>query len=216
MLLRLCDQLWIKVYFKKFIARIFPEYTIGGLVELAPKRSGLEDTLSGISSASESGTPISGAPAPLKNTQKAQGRPTFIALPERDSFFAAGVANPSMPPSPGVHRALTQPSLSPDPSLHLENPLHALVVDDDFITRQLMSRLLTRLGVSVTCAENGAVALDLILGTENSAATSSPSSPNDARTSSNSPDVKLAPPSSSGPLHAHPFDVVFLDNQMVS
>ncbi|KAI0318763.1 hypothetical protein OF83DRAFT_1231076 [Amylostereum chailletii] len=42
--------------------------------------------------------------------------------------------------------------------------LQVLVVDDDPLTRMLMSRMLTRLGCKVTTAENGEVALDLLLG----------------------------------------------------
>jgi CheY-like chemotaxis protein len=38
-----------------------------------------------------------------------------------------------------------------------------LVVDDDQLTRTLMTRLLTRLGCKVSTAENGEVALDMVL-----------------------------------------------------
>jgi CheY-like chemotaxis protein len=38
-----------------------------------------------------------------------------------------------------------------------------LVVDDDALTRTMMSRLLTRLGCVVTTAENGEVALEMVL-----------------------------------------------------
>ncbi|WVO16425.1 hypothetical protein L204_104101 [Cryptococcus depauperatus] len=41
-------------------------------------------------------------------------------------------------------------------------PLQCLVVDDDKLTRMLMSRMITRLGHVVTTAENGKVALDMI------------------------------------------------------
>jgi len=42
--------------------------------------------------------------------------------------------------------------------------LRVLVVDDDQLTRTLMSRLLTRLGCKVSTAENGEIALDMLLG----------------------------------------------------
>lgn len=42
-------------------------------------------------------------------------------------------------------------------------PLRVLIVDDDPLTRKLMSRLMVRLGCVATTAENGQVALDLIL-----------------------------------------------------
>ena len=41
--------------------------------------------------------------------------------------------------------------------------MRVLVVDDDPLTRKLMSRMLARLGCKVTTAENGEIALDLIL-----------------------------------------------------
>jgi CheY-like chemotaxis protein len=40
--------------------------------------------------------------------------------------------------------------------------LNVLVVDDDALTRKLMSRMLTRLGHTVTQAEDGAGALKMI------------------------------------------------------
>ncbi|WVR07277.1 hypothetical protein IAU60_004318 [Kwoniella sp. DSM 27419] len=70
----------------------------------------------------------------------------------------------------------------PEPSPEL--PLCALVVDDDKLTRMLMSRMLTRLGHQVSTAENGKVAFDMIRD-------SFEQKPN-----------------------APKFDVIFLDNQM--
>ncbi len=48
-------------------------------------------------------------------------------------------------------------------ALNIEAGLPVLVVDDDPITRTLMKRVLTRLGCQVTCAENGGVALEILL-----------------------------------------------------
>jgi CheY-like chemotaxis protein len=48
--------------------------------------------------------------------------------------------------------------------VNVEYGLNVLVVDDDFLTRALMTRILTRLGCKVTTAENGEMAIDLILG----------------------------------------------------
>ncbi|GAA5990830.1 hypothetical protein JCM10908_000037 [Rhodotorula pacifica] len=42
-------------------------------------------------------------------------------------------------------------------------PLKVLVVDDDMLTRRLMSRMMLRLGCEVETAENGKIALDMIL-----------------------------------------------------
>jgi osomolarity two-component system sensor histidine kinase SLN1 len=87
--------------------------------------------------------------------------------------------------------------------------LPVLVVDDDPLTRTLMKRILTRLGCQVSCAENGEVALEMILGQRISA----------GATPSSDASVNL------GPIleqlsELKPFDpegkfaVVFLDNQM--
>ncbi|KIR40777.1 two-component system sensor protein [Cryptococcus deuterogattii 99/473] len=57
----------------------------------------------------------------------------------------------------GVQR---QPETKEDPPA--EMPLSSLVVDDDKLTRMLMSRMLTRLGHRVTTAENGKIASEMI------------------------------------------------------
>ncbi|GAA6001123.1 uncharacterized protein JCM10292_006385 [Rhodotorula paludigena] len=44
-----------------------------------------------------------------------------------------------------------------------DGPLKVLVVDDDTLTRRLMSRMMLRLGCEVETAENGKIALDMIL-----------------------------------------------------
>lgn len=57
-------------------------------------------------------------------------------------------------------------------------------VDDDSLTRRLMSRLLSRLGCNVQSAENGAIALEMLLGKEET------------------------------PTLTSEFDITFLDNQV--
>lgn len=49
-------------------------------------------------------------------------------------------------------------------ALNILPGLPVLVVDDDLITRMMMKRVLTRLGCKVTCAENGEMALELMVG----------------------------------------------------
>ncbi|GAA5885713.1 hypothetical protein JCM6882_007538 [Rhodosporidiobolus microsporus] len=44
-----------------------------------------------------------------------------------------------------------------------DGPLNVLVVDDDALTRKLMSRMMERLGCKVSTAENGKIALDMLL-----------------------------------------------------
>lgn len=53
---------------------------------------------------------------------------------------------------------------SSSPAINIEPGLPVLVVDDDPLTRTLMKRILTRLGCQVSTAENGEVALEMILG----------------------------------------------------
>ena len=91
------------------------------------------------------------------------------------------------------------------PSVSYEQGMQVLVVDDDPLTRKLMTRMLTRLGCKVTTAENGEIALDLIL---NPAATRPTPSSEDTGSSSGLLDGAVS--SSDEPRYA----VVFLDNQM--
>ncbi|WWD17522.1 hypothetical protein CI109_101963 [Kwoniella shandongensis] len=85
-------------------------------------------------------------------------------------------SSPLRPTQTQEQMALPPPS--PEP------PMCTLVVDDDKLTRMLMSRMLTRLGHQVTTAENGKIALGMIRDSFEQA-------PNSPR-----------------------FDIVFLDNQM--
>jgi hypothetical protein len=59
------------------------------------------------------------------------------------------------------------PMPTPSPPLGATPPaelLRVLVVDDDALTRMLMTRMLERMGCRVTTAENGEVALERIVG----------------------------------------------------
>lgn len=86
------------------------------------------------------------------------------------------------------------PSLRRGLSVVFEPPMIVLVVDDDRLTRTIMSRTLSRLGCHVSTAENGEVALEMIVG----------------RT------FRRAQELDEDPEHddASRYDVVFLDNQM--
>jgi osomolarity two-component system, sensor histidine kinase SLN1 len=67
--------------------------------------------------------------------------------------------------------AQVKPRLRPPPSLEGSDGSHSvvppglpvLVVDDDALTRTLMTRMLSRLGCKVTTAENGEIALEMVL-----------------------------------------------------
>jgi osomolarity two-component system, sensor histidine kinase SLN1 len=81
--------------------------------------------------------------------------------------------------------------------------LSVLIVDDDEVTRRMMSRLLSRFGCKTAVAENGRIALEMILGSdwvyndENGFTRTNPDE------------------SDSMPIQSEPFyNVVFMDNQM--
>ncbi|KAI8995219.1 hypothetical protein BD414DRAFT_234700 [Trametes punicea] len=91
-----------------------------------------------------------------------------------------------------------------------EQRLNVLVVDDDPLTRKLMSRMLTRLGCKVTTAENGEVALELIL--TGHAQRETPSSED---TGSGGLSLEgVGAPGTGGAVDEYRYAVVFLDNQM--
>jgi CheY-like chemotaxis protein len=89
-------------------------------------------------------------------------------------------------------------------------PIIVLVVDDDRLTRTVMSRMLTRLGCTVSTAENGEIALEMIvsgLGTL------------EARDGPNSRVFNLGHDgemnqNGEGRENGYAYDAIFLDNQM--
>ena len=131
-------------------------------------------------------------------------RPTYIHLPPRSSF--------SIPVSTLTNR----PNGGTESSSHTNLPgqlnicLRVLVVDDDHLTRTLMKRMLTRMGCRVTTAENGDIALELILAEQGL----TPSSLTSAR---NGPILEQAHPAHPPPPLSDDegrYAVIFLDNQM--
>ncbi|KAI0628055.1 hypothetical protein C8Q77DRAFT_1245956 [Trametes polyzona] len=87
-----------------------------------------------------------------------------------------------------------------------ESKLNVLVVDDDPLTRKLMSRMLRRIGCKVTTAENGEVALDLIL--HGHAQRETPSSEDTGSGGLSMEGMAF------GSSDEYRYAVVFLDNQM--
>lgn len=82
-------------------------------------------------------------------------------IPETDA------QRPPPQPAPAVASAPTpsRPAKVKDKDdMSIPPGLDVLVVDDDPLTRMLMTRLLTRLGCKVATAENGELALEMILG----------------------------------------------------
>lgn len=116
--------------------------------------------------------------------------------------LSAGTTN-TLPSQAGSGSAAGTPGSLQMP---LEAKLNILVVDDDQLTRKLMSRMLTRMGCKVTTAENGEVALDLIL--HGHAQRETPSS-EDTGCGGLSMDGVV-----SGAMEEYRYAVVFLDNQM--
>ncbi|CAE6529714.1 unnamed protein product [Rhizoctonia solani] len=139
-------------------------------------------------------------------------------------------------PKPSAHRSMPSesslpPLKSPAPapsngspvrptagSTESLSPLRVLVVDDDSLTRRLMTRMLTRLGCTVENAENGQIALDMLLAplptpqsqrTQSSAGFPSPLSAS----------MEQSTPASGAPWSGweygeSKYDIVFLDNHM--
>jgi len=135
-------------------------------------------------------------------------RPTYVELPSPGAFMldASVAGSPITPASPHTPFSLTHSRKSSASPTVFDPSLDVLVVDDDPLTRMLMKRLLSRVGCSVSTAENGEIALEMILGTRTSNCT--PSADN---------------PASMGPILEQPFSArseesryhaIFLDNQM--
>lgn len=112
----------------------------------------------------------------------ATGSPVVSPSPEPRPASAAAAIGPAAAPAPtqvptssasASHVPLTSARVgsaaagkatAPANKLGIEGPpLKILVVDDDTLTRRLMSRMMLRLGCEVETAENGKIALDMIL-----------------------------------------------------
>jgi len=161
-------------------------------------------------------------------------RPTFVQLPSPRAF-AIETHLPVCTPS-----ALSSHSTSSTSPLVLFDATHArgspssinagmnfepaagmcvLVVDDDSLTRTLMKRILTRLGCHVSVAENGEIALEMILGRRISMPLLTPSSDYSKREAKPILEQEVTSQSTSastptGYVEEYKYAVVFLDNQM--
>ena len=130
----------------------------------------------------------------------------------------------SLPPVPHLVASQSAPAplessaASPSASIVLTTHssirgIRVLVVDDDEITRKLMMRMLTRLGCTVTLAENGKIALEKILGGAIPQNVLRGEPGTGMGMSTGRPPVQIEPI----PLEkqVYLFDIIFLDNQMV-
>lgn len=132
----------------------------------------------------------------------------------------ATLSTSSAPPAPQTAPASSSPSTTLSRSSALgfpDGPLKVLVVDDDALTRKLMARLLTRLGCVISTAENGAIALEMMLdqrsqqgGSSGTIESSSSAAEGGASNESDNPGMGIDPRH----VSERNFDVVFLDNQV--
>ncbi|SGZ17181.1 BQ5605_C020g09101 [Microbotryum silenes-dioicae] len=160
---------------------------------------------------------LSSASAPATMFSSGPSTPTMYASTSMNSSTVTRTVSPVATPS-GTVMVGTMPSAAARKSAALEfadGALRVLVVDDDMLTRKLMSRMLERLGCLVSTAENGAVALDMLLGPENS-------SPPESGTIGSSFSMKnisslpIMPTDVNPPILSMPpsYGITFLDNQM--
>ena len=146
--------------------------TIGELssgTQLGPPLVAGTSSLSAHSLAECSGTPtiVKGNSKGL--VQKNQSPPRFSDSGSRVPLHAATSLSPASV-EPAASSLISPVQGSPAPSLRrglsavFEPPMIVLVVDDDRLTRTIMSRTLSRLGCHVSTAENGEIALEMIVG----------------------------------------------------
>ncbi|KZO92222.1 hypothetical protein CALVIDRAFT_487979, partial [Calocera viscosa TUFC12733] len=185
-----------------------------GMVELTSRRAGAVS--------SPSGTIRSGEPSP--NMQEAFSPQSIASLlppvsqnagqaeangsPRKPTFEGTLLSTPL--DSPPNLQAASPGRSTPQQSPPAEDPLPVLVVDDDHLTRRLMARMLTRLGCIADVAEDGAIALNMLLG-QNPAARALRADPFYAGAA-----IPPPPPESEDEekIDEHKYGVVFLDNQM--
>ena len=98
-------------------------------------------------------------PAPHSHISSSSAPAEVTRAPSQTS---APVVSPKPLPARATPRALA-PKPGAGKLEFADGPLKVLVVDDDTLTRKLMSRMMQRLGCEVETAENGKIALDMIL-----------------------------------------------------
>jgi len=169
---------------------------------------------------------LSVIPSPEETSKPASGqRPTYVRLPSPQTFSTDEVQSvPTESTSSHSNRSASNLKMfdtnftrsSPSASfstLNIEVGMPVLVVDDDLLTRTLMKRILTRLGCQVSCAENGEVALEMILGQRISSISGTSSTPGSDISGKNA--GPILEQQQQQPVSAQSkYAVVFLDNQM--
>ncbi|KAH9057453.1 hypothetical protein EDB87DRAFT_1565234 [Lactarius vividus] len=109
-------------------------------------------------------------PSPVSLQEALDAPPCASQNPEVLVTFATPrQPSPVLANPPDIAGPLLQPrrsrssSRSEEPPTMVPTGLRVLVVDDDALTRTLMTRMLARLGCKVSTAENGEVALEMVL-----------------------------------------------------
>ncbi|PCH36400.1 hybrid sensor histidine kinase [Wolfiporia cocos MD-104 SS10] len=180
----------------------------GGLVEISTQRGERQSVLTRTIGDPSTGTgaigdditpPSLSEPPPLeKDDSSATVRPRLDQLPKPQAFTVDGPLSPATSSVTSSSQTGTAASTSGG-----ESPLRVLVVDDDPLTRKLMSRMLTRIGCRVMTAENGEIALEMILGSGQHATPSSEDTGSAGLSADASPGGD-----------EYRYQVIFLDNQM--
>lgn len=112
-------------------------------------------------------TVLDGSRQETPRPSHSENEPAKPAENELRPPIAAGQSN-SCPALPVSASLPTDPSPQPSTSANasIDRPLNVLIVDDDGLTRKLMSRMLQRQGCNISTAEDGQYALDLLLEPE--------------------------------------------------
>jgi len=173
--------------------------------DIRPMPCHRETSVDSEGSAVRKGHPEGETPSPSKSPT---AKPSmFLAMPDPKSF---GVGHdprtPSEDPlsSPFTSGGSSCTDRCPSPMVLSDSQqmMEVLVVDDDPLTRTLMKRMLSRMGCQVSTAENGEVALEMILGAAHTSDSHDSPVPADALSG-----AAVIPPEDK-------YAVVFLDNQM--
>lgn len=110
-------------------------------------------------------SPISSISPTLEIPGTSHRTPSTSEMPKASSNSASVTLTNSKgaPVSQAQLQLQLPPSRPGGPPATVQPGLRVLVVDDDALTRTMMNRLLTRLGCMVTTAENGEIALEMVL-----------------------------------------------------
>lgn len=146
-------------------------------------------------------------------------RPNYLKLPEPRDFSLQPPTSSTSTSSTLVPQVTGNGNSTPPASAGFEHGIRVLVVDDDPLTRKLMSRMLTRIGCRVSTAENGEMALEMILGmhsrvTPSSEETGSGGLSSDGGAGGGGAGSSIRASTGGGGGEEYKYAIVFLDNQM--